>query len=78
MSALDRHIRKALFLGQFEFTDRTFFRSIAIGKIELCKDYRDRWYFPTGLEGGVELSWLTRACLDLVRMGWMRVAGVKL
>jgi hypothetical protein len=72
MSNLDRHIRQALLNGNFEFTDSLSFRFLKVGNLELCKDYRDRWYLVTGLDGGVELSWVTRLYLDLVRIAYRK------
>ena len=72
MSALDRHIRGALLSGDFDFTDPIAHRFLRIGKLELCKDFRNRWYLPTGLPNGVQLSWLTGLHLDLVRVAYMK------
>lgn len=77
MSALDRHIRKALITGHYAFDDPIAFRFVRIGELQLCKDYMGRWYLPTGLEGGVSLSLLTRLHLDLVRTATMKKAGVE-
>ena len=74
MSALDRHIRKALINGHYEFDDPIAFRFVRIGELQLCKAMFNSWYLPTGLEGGVNLSLLTRLHLDLVRTATMKKA----
>lgn len=75
MSALDRHIRKALLTGTYEFDDPIAWRFVKIGEIRLCKSVSNSWYLPTGLPGGVSLSWLTCLHLDLVRMAHIRCAA---